>query len=592
MTTATNLDSNPQPSNHPFSSIMDGTGLQTDPLMANISSPDTDSIPPKNVSSNKKSDSDHNSNLSPAPLPDAVYSTIERFCVALANLLTQFPDGSEEHHLCSLLLDELVRLIATCNDDEESANILELRRFALKAISEKVDVTLSHATPLPLISKMLSALQSYLEIDKDSPFFQNPDQAFISPKKTVTIQNSPVQNNVNIQNRFSPLVNETETMDSEISEPKPPKPSRPEAFFLVMANDWKKSIDKIFTHIGNELPKKTIGEFIKIFPQSLDQFHKIKDLIDSDPSIKIYNHSLKSDRPKKVVLYGLPSDLLISKISEALTSHGFNIIEVANMKKYDPQTKTKTGMNMHLISLSPTPNWNLIYNATDILGFHVNVKSYYKKGPRQCFRCQRFNHSSVLCRLPPRCLKCSLGHLTKNCTKPVTEPAKCCLCQGNHTANFQKCPQNPIQLKKSKNLISKRPKTLTNPPTTNPVASTSVPPLSSNPVNSYNEDFPPINNSSPQDGGTSLPIPGSAWSNNNSFQQSSLEETVINLQKILSLLKDIELQCKSMGIEPKTFLLLLPNIHTLVSPNSSKSKTLFQILIYNFVDSTPAGKCH
>ncbi|GBM31617.1 hypothetical protein AVEN_212156-1 [Araneus ventricosus] len=88
-----------------------------------------------------------------------------------------------------------------------------------------------------------------------------------------------------------------------------------------------------------------------------------------------------------------------------------------------------------------------------------------KTSPAQCYRCQEFFHHSRFCQRDPRCLKCAEKHLTKDCTKPSDTPAKCCLCNGSHTANFTGCPQNPLNKKKEQN--PPEPKRTFNPPPAN-----------------------------------------------------------------------------------------------------------------------------
>ncbi|GFR22455.1 hypothetical protein TNCT_220631 [Trichonephila clavata] len=43
----------------------------------------------------------------------------------------------------------------------------------------------------------------------------------------------------------------------------------------------------------------------------------------------------------------------------------------------------------------------------------------------------------------PRCVKCAGNHLAKECEKLFGEKPKCCLCGGEHPANFLGCPKNP-----------------------------------------------------------------------------------------------------------------------------------------------------
>ncbi|GFW61859.1 nucleic-acid-binding protein from transposon X-element [Trichonephila clavipes] len=76
--------------------------------------------------------------------------------------------------------------------------------------------------------------------------------------------------------------------------------------------------------------------------------------------------------------------------------------------------------------------------------------------PQQCYRCQEFFHHSRFCARAPKCLKCSGGHLTSECTKSAKAPAKCANCSGSHPANFSGCPKNPINTKLTKNVWQER----------------------------------------------------------------------------------------------------------------------------------------
>ncbi|GFS30944.1 nucleic-acid-binding protein from transposon X-element [Trichonephila inaurata madagascariensis] len=75
--------------------------------------------------------------------------------------------------------------------------------------------------------------------------------------------------------------------------------------------------------------------------------------------------------------------------------------------------------------------------------------------PPQCYRCQEFFHHSRFCARAPKCLKCSGGHLTSECTKSAKAQAKCANCSGPHPANFSGCPKNPINTKNNKNKPTK-----------------------------------------------------------------------------------------------------------------------------------------
>lgn len=55
----------------------------------------------------------------------------------------------------------------------------------------------------------------------------------------------------------------------------------------------------------------------------------------------------------------------------------------------------------------------------------------------QCFRCQKFNHTSHLCEAPVRCVRCSENHrISEECKNAAV---KCANCNESHYANYKGC---------------------------------------------------------------------------------------------------------------------------------------------------------
>ncbi|GFT61576.1 nucleic-acid-binding protein from transposon X-element [Trichonephila clavipes] len=118
--------------------------------------------------------------------------------------------------------------------------------------------------------------------------------------------------------------------------------------------------------------------------------------------------------------------------------------------------KTNTNMPLFLVTLPKSPESRGIFNIKTIGFFRVAVEPLNKSTmPPQCYRCQEFFHHSRFCARAPKCLKCSGGHLTSDCTKSAKAPAKCANCSGPHPANFSRCPRNPINTKTNKSKSTK-----------------------------------------------------------------------------------------------------------------------------------------
>ena len=102
--------------------------------------------------------------------------------------------------------------------------------------------------------------------------------------------------------------------------------------------------------------------------------------------------------------------------------------------------------------VSPLPLWVLtiardeenikkLKQLTGILNFRIRVEDLrVTKKDIQCFRCQRYGHKADFCQLKRKCVKCGEDHLARECPKSPTTKATCANCQGEHPANFKKCP--------------------------------------------------------------------------------------------------------------------------------------------------------
>ena len=120
---------------------------------------------------------------------------------------------------------------------------------------------------------------------------------------------------------------------------------------------------------------------------------------------------------------------------------------------------------------------NHSYHEIDGTEVQWEVMKKSNKRITQCYRCQKWGHTSANCGLPPRCVKCSSTHDQGDCPKVTSESVvSCCNCGGNHSANFRGCPAYHQHLEKMRS----RPKKLTSVQPSPQVDSTSqFPSLSS-----------------------------------------------------------------------------------------------------------------
>ncbi|GIY71195.1 nucleic-acid-binding protein from transposon X-element [Caerostris darwini] len=157
---------------------------------------------------------------------------------------------------------------------------------------------------------------------------------------------------------------------------------------------------------------------------------------------------LQKDRPIKVVIRGLPGHTPVEDIE--IWNSQFD-------RKQETSSKTEE-----------------IYSLSTLLGLRVSVESYRgQPGPSVCWNCQGYFHSSEVCRLPTRCVKCAGPHRAKKCTLPLDQPLLCSNCGGAHAANWRGCPRMPKPAQKSG--AKKQPNAKNRKPTTSSKPTQKVP---------------------------------------------------------------------------------------------------------------------
>ncbi|GFV98162.1 nucleic-acid-binding protein from transposon X-element [Trichonephila clavipes] len=190
---------------------------------------------------------------------------------------------------------------------------------------------------------------------------------------------------------------------------------------------------------------------LRVFPTYSEEHRLIQQYI-SDNKLRSHTFEMAHNKQLRVVLRGLPTDFNQEELMIELHTIGFQPNHISLLRN----RKTNTNMPLFLVTLPKCPESKGIFNIKTIGFFRVAVEPLNKSTmPPQCYRCQEFFHHSRFCARAPKCLKCSGGHLTSECTKSAKAPAKCANCSGSHPANFSGCPKNPINTKPNKNKPTK-----------------------------------------------------------------------------------------------------------------------------------------
>ncbi|KAG5679441.1 hypothetical protein PVAND_009008 [Polypedilum vanderplanki] len=159
---------------------------------------------------------------------------------------------------------------------------------------------------------------------------------------------------------------------------------------------------------------------------------------------KYFSFTESSDKSKIVLLKGfyLDSNFDIKSQTESLKNIlSESGLKVGNVKVFYKKEDYAT-FSVQLQEHISIKELNFRYKSIDSVIVRWEPLNREKKLPVQCYNCQQWGHSSVNCGYPSRCVKCDESHPVGQCKrvdKEIGSP-KCVNCQGEHPANYKKCP--------------------------------------------------------------------------------------------------------------------------------------------------------
>ncbi|GFW38608.1 RNA-directed DNA polymerase from mobile element jockey [Trichonephila clavipes] len=219
--------------------------------------------------------------------------------------------------------------------------------------------------------------------------------------------------------------------------------------------DSQSNATELLDQLGKFCDTPLEGRFengkLRVFPASAEEHRLIQKYI-SDKKLRSHTFEMAHNKQLKVVLRGLPTDFNQEELMSELHSFGFQPNHISLLRN----RKTNTNMPLFLVTLPKSPESRGIFNIKTI-DFSELPSSLLINPPcpRSVIAAKNFFHHSRFCARAPKCLKCSGGHLTSDCTKSAKAPAKCANCIGPHPANYSGCPRNPINTKTNKSKSTK-----------------------------------------------------------------------------------------------------------------------------------------
>jgi hypothetical protein len=155
--------------------------------------------------------------------------------------------------------------------------------------------------------------------------------------------------------------------------------------------------------------------------------------------MSFHTFKLPEDRCVRLLVKNLGMGMPESVVREELESLNIcfqGVMQLrSGLRDQDP-AKDRPPTPHFIVSVARGPEVSKVQSPTELCGLQVSLETFVApKGPLQCKRCQRFEHTQRNCGYAPRCVACGGCHISGGCS---TSP-QCCGCGGNHTANYRGC---------------------------------------------------------------------------------------------------------------------------------------------------------
>ena len=292
--------------------------------------------------------------------------------------------------------------------------------------------------------------------NKNANSLKNKSPNSETPKTTAQI-------NVPTSNKFSPLNSETSDKldDSEVNPKVKIAPINVVLNNLITYSDLIKYFKKFKYPPHTRSVRKDV---VQVYAACHDDYRTLVHLL-RDNHIEYYLVSSPDKKPLKVVARGIPSSTNTTDIHENLVENGFDVKNVAQLKSMRMDKKSSP-LPLYLLTLEDNEKSSTIKDVRNIAYSSVKIEAYKTPAvPRQCYKCQRYDHVSANCHALPRCVKCAKEHDSKTCSNIPREKVKCANCGGNHTANYKGC----IDYKNAKKRLGKSRSTPSKKSTKHPI---------------------------------------------------------------------------------------------------------------------------
>uniref|UniRef100_A0A6M2DEM7 Putative nucleic-acid-binding protein from transposon x-element n=1 Tax=Xenopsylla cheopis TaxID=163159 RepID=A0A6M2DEM7_XENCH len=242
-----------------------------------------------------------------------------------------------------------------------------------------------------------------------------------------------------LQNRFSVLTTDINTDQNNININQGNNVHNPPPIFVYNVSNLKLMNTQIKTVLTEKdfTTKCMANNTIKICSSHPDAYRKIVKFM-TDKGAEFHTYQLKDERPFRVVIRYLHHSTSEEEIKTVFCKYGHTIRNLSNIKS----RHTKQPLNLFFVDIEPAKNNKEIYKITKFNNNIIKIEPpITRKRIVQCARCQQYGHTKAYCHRLYICVKCGENHSSSSCTRDISIPATCALCEGNHPASYKGCPK-------------------------------------------------------------------------------------------------------------------------------------------------------
>lgn len=219
-------------------------------------------------------------------------------------------------------------------------------------------------------------------------------------------------------------------------KPEKTEPAKGITPIIIRQKDkWLEISNLINTNRINYNKAKLTQNGVQVEPSTEDDYRNLYKILKSN-EIQFHTFELTSEKPLKIVIRGIMTEIEEEDIKEDLLKQGYPTQKIIRMQgKHGPTP---------LVLVEVSKEYKSINELKHCCGLSVEVKPYeLKKEIVQCHKCQLFGHVQRNCHAEYRCMKCGEQHSTHLCPKPKTTPPRCANCGEEHLSTSLRCEKNP-----------------------------------------------------------------------------------------------------------------------------------------------------